>query len=219
MLICVLEDESTLCDLIAKYLIKKGYEVSQYTCGEAARAGLKLNADMWIIDIMLPDMTGYSFLKEVKEANPSAYTIFISARNQDIDRVVGLELGCDDYIPKPFMMRELVLRVNRFFKQENAPSRTINLSPYLLQPDYHQVMEGQTVIPLTLREYDLLYYLALNRGHILNRETLIQKVWGDDYYGTDRVVDDTIRRLRRKLPELEIETVYGFGYCIQEERL
>ncbi|MCI6604070.1 MAG: response regulator transcription factor [Clostridiales bacterium] len=219
MLICVLEDESTLCDLIAKYLIKEGYEVSQYTCGEAARAGLKLNADMWIIDIMLPDMTGYSFLKEVKEANPSAYTIFISARNQDIDRVVGLELGCDDYIPKPFMMRELVLRVNRFFKQENAPSRTINLSPYLLQPDYHQVMEGQTVIPLTLREYDLLYYLALNRGHILNRETLIQKVWGDDYYGTDRVVDDTIRRLRRKLPELEIETVYGFGYCIQEERL
>lgn len=219
MLICVLEDESTLCDLIAKYLIKEGYEVSQYTCGEASRAGLKLNADMWIIDIMLPDMTGYSFLKEVKEANPSAYTIFISARNQDIDRVVGLELGCDDYIPKPFMMRELVLRVNRFFKQENAPSRTINLSPYLLQPDYHQVMEGQTVIPLTLREYDLLYYLALNRGHILNRETLIQKVWGDDYYGTDRVVDDTIRRLRRKLPELEIETVYGFGYCIQEERL
>lgn len=219
MLICVLEDESTLCDLIAKYLIKEGYEVSQYICGEAARAGLKLNADMWIIDIMLPDMTGYSFLKEVKEANPSAYTIFISARNQDIDRVVGLELGCDDYIPKPFMMRELVLRVNRFFKQENAPSRTINLSPYLLQPDYHQVMEGQTVIPLTLREYDLLYYLALNRGHILNRETLIQKVWGDDYYGTDRVVDDTIRRLRRKLPELEIETVYGFGYCIQEERL
>ena len=219
MLICVLEDESILCDLIAKYLIREGYEVSRYTSGEAARAGLKLNADMWIIDIMLPDMTGYSFLKEVKQENPSAYTIFISARNQEIDRVVGLELGCDDYIPKPFMMRELVLRVNRFFKKENAPSRTINLPPYLIQPDYHQVTEGQTVIPLTLREYDLLYYLALNRGHILNREILIQKVWGEDYYGTDRVVDDTIRRLRRKLPELDIETVYGFGYCIQEERL
>lgn len=219
MLICVLEDESTLCDLIVKYLQKEGYEVSRYMSGEAAMTGLELNADMWIIDIMLPDMTGYSFLKEVKKHNPGAYTIFISARNQDIDRVVGLELGCDDYIPKPFMMRELVLRVNRFFKQEGEPSRTIALHPYLIVPDLHQVSEGQRMISLTLREYDLLYYLALNRGQILNRETLIRKVWGEDYYGTDRVVDDTIRRLRRKLPELKIETIYGFGYCIREEHV
>ncbi len=217
MWISILEDESTLNRLITKYLEKEGYQVRSYFTGEDALRGLTLPTNLWVIDIMLPDVDGFSVFKEVKEHNPDAYVVFISARNQDIDRVVGLELGCDDYIPKPFLVRELVIKVNKLLKNSERRAETIELAPYRILLDKHMVYEGESPVGLTVKEYDLLVYLAANPNNIRSRSDILNQVWGYDYYGTDRVVDDTVRRLRRKLPRLAIDTVYGLGYRVKKE--
>lgn len=217
MWISILEDESTLNRLITKYLEKEGYQVRSYFTGEDALRGLTLPTNLWVIDIMLPDVDGFSVFKEVKEHNPDAYVVFISARNQDIDRVVGLELGCDDYIPKPFLVRELVIKVNKLLKNSERRAETIELAPYRILLDKHMVYEGESPVGLTVKEYDLLVYLAANPNNIRSRCDILNQVWGYDYYGTDRVVDDTVRRLRRKLPRLAIDTVYGLGYRVKKE--
>lgn len=219
MWISVVEDEKTLNNLITKYLEKEGYNVRSYTTGEDAVAGIDKPADLWVIDIMLPDLDGFSVFKEVKNHDKNVYTIFISARNQDIDRVVGLELGCDDYIPKPFLVRELVIKVNKLLKAAPRHAETLELPPYKIQLDKHTVMENDQPISLTVKEYDLLAYFAANPDSVLSRTDILNKVWGYDYFGTDRVVDDTIRRLRRKLPRLAIDTVYGLGYRLNKEGL
>lgn len=188
-----------------------------YFTGEDALRGLTLPTNLWVIDIMLPDVDGFSVFKEVKEHNPDAYVVFISARNQDIDRVVGLELGCDDYIPKPFLVRELVIKVNKLLKNSERRAETIELAPYRILLDKHMVYEGESPVGLTVKEYDLLVYLAANPNNIRSRSDILNQVWGYDYYGTDRVVDDTVRRLRRKLPRLAIDTVYGLGYRVKKE--
>ncbi len=217
MWISILEDESTLNRLITKYLEKEGYQVRSYFTGEDALRGLTLPTNLWVIDIMLPDVDGFSVFKEVKEHNPDAYVVFISARNQDIDRVVGLELGCDDYIPKPFLVRELVIKVNKLLKNSERRAETIELAPYRILLDKHMVYEGESPVGLTVKEYDLLVYLAANPNNIRSRSDILNQVWGYDYYGTDRLVDDTVRRLRRKLPRLAIDTVYGLGYRVKKE--
>ncbi len=219
MWISVVEDEKTLNNLITKYLEKEGYSVRSYATGEDAVAGIDKPTDLWVIDIMLPDLDGFSVFKEVKNHDKNVYTIFISARNQDIDRVVGLELGCDDYIPKPFLVRELVIKVNKLLKAAPRHAETLELPPYKIQLDKHTVMEKDQPISLTVKEYDLLAYFAANPDIVLSRTDILNKVWGYDYFGTDRVVDDTIRRLRRKLPRLAIDTVYGLGYRLNKEGL
>ena len=219
MWISVVEDEKTLNNLITKYLEKEGYNVRSYITGEDAVAGIDKPTDLWVIDIMLPDLDGFSVFKEVKNHDKNVYTIFISARNQDIDRVVGLELGCDDYIPKPFLVRELVIKVNKLLKAAPRHAETLELPPYKMELDKHTVMENGQPISLTVKEYDLLAYFAANPDSVLSRTDILNKVWGYDYFGTDRVVDDTIRRLRRKLPRLAIDTVYGLGYRLNKEEL
>lgn len=219
MWISVVEDEKTLNNLITKYLEKEGYNVRSYTTGEDAVAGIDKPTDLWVIDIMLPDLDGFSVFKEVKNHDKNVYTIFISARNQDIDRVVGLELGCDDYIPKPFLVRELIIKVNKLLKAAPRHAETIELPPYKMELDKHTVLENGQPISLTVKEYDLLAYFAANPSAILSRTDILNKVWGYGYFGTDRVVDDTIRRLRRKLPKLLLDTVYGLGYRLNKEGL
>ena len=217
MWISVVEDEKTLNNLITKYLEKEGYNVRSYITGEDAVAGIDKPTDLWVIDIMLPDLDGFSVFKEVKNHDKNVYTIFISARNQDIDRVVGLELGCDDYIPKPFLVRELVIKVNKLLKAAPRHAETLELPPYKMELDKHTVLENGQPISLTVKEYDLLAYFAANPDSVLSRTDILNKVWGYDYFGTDRVVDDTIRRLRRKLPKLLLDTVYGLGYRLNKE--
>lgn len=219
MWISVVEDEKTLNNLITKYLEKEGYNVRSYITGEDAVAGIDKPTDLWVIDIMLPDLDGFSVFKEVKNHDKNVYTIFISARNQDIDRVVGLELGCDDYIPKPFLVRELVIKVNKLLKAAPRHAETLELPPYKMELDKHTVLENGQPISLTVKEYDLLAYFAANPDSVLSRTDILNKVWGYDYFGTDRVVDDTIRRLRRKLPKLLLDTVYGLGYRLNKEGL
>lgn len=216
MWISVTEDEAVLNSLITKYLQKEGYQVRSYLTGEDAIRGLDLPTDLWVLDIMLPDIDGFTVFREVQIKNPDSYVIFISARNQDIDRVAGLELGCDDYISKPFLVRELVLKINRLLKGPRQKAAALHLGPYTVQLEKHLVLRGEESISLTVKEYDLLLYLAANRGSVRKRGDILNAVWGYTFFGSDRVVDDTIRRLRKKLPGIEINTLYGLGYCLTE---
>ena len=218
MWISVLEDEAVLNNLITKYLQKEGYSVRSYLRGEDAVQGLDKPTDLWVIDIMLPDIDGFTVFREVQRKNPNSYVIFISARNQDIDRLAGLELGGDDYISKPFLVRELVIKVQRLLKGGRPKTAEVQVGPYTVHLEKHLVYCGSESISLTVKEYDLLLYLAANRGHVLKRGDILDAVWGYTFYGSDRGVDDTIRRLRKKLPGIEISTLYGLGYCLTGER-
>jgi len=213
--IALVEDETSLNMILTRYLEKEGYEISSFTNGLDAYNAIDSDFDLWILDIMVPLMDGFELIKEVKSKYPTKPVIFISARNQDIDRVIGLELGSDDYIAKPFLPRELVLRVNRLI--QTAPSQSteaheLAISGYRIMVEHRTILEEDTPIELTSKEFDLLLLLAENLRHSFSREDILIKVWGEDYFGSDRVVDDTIRRVRKKLPNANIETLYGFGY-------
>lgn len=144
----------------------------------------------------------------------------MSARNQELDRVVGLELGSDDYLSKPFLPRELVIRTNKLLQRLDV-NKAEN-SPELRLEDYRVDQRQRTVydhddekISLTNREFNLLLFFIQNHNTVVTREQILEKVWGDPYFGSDRVVDDTIRRLRKKLPRMNLETIYGFGYNLE----
>lgn len=212
--IALVEDEVSLNTILTRYLEKEGYEVTAFTNGLDAYNAIEDPFDLWILDIMVPLMDGFELIKEVKTKYPNKPVIFISARNQDIDRVIGLELGSDDYIAKPFLPRELVLRVNRLI-QKSVPEtieHSLSIGPYTIHVEQRTVTFENDSIELTSKEFDLLRLLSENLRHSFSREDILIKVWGEDYFGSDRVVDDTIRRVRKKLPHSSIETIYGFGY-------
>jgi len=166
---------------------------------------------------MLPDIDGYQLIKEIKSATPNIPVIFISARDADIDRVVGLELGSDDYLPKPFLPRELVIRARNILDRFNTNiSHIYNLTPYIINDSSRIVKLEEKIIDLTSKEYDLLIYFAKNPNIALSREQILDHIWGNDYFGSDRVVDDLVRRLRKKMPKLDVETVYGYGYRVNK---
>ena len=143
--------------------------------------------------------------------------IFTSARDQDIDKIMGLELGGDDYLAKPYSIRELVLRVKnillRSYKYSNIKIKNeIKLASYIVDKDRRCVLENDINLSLTSKEFDLLIYLVENPGKAFSREQILNSVWGENYFGSDRVVDDLMRRLRQKMPNLNVETIYGYGY-------
>lgn len=213
--IALVEDEASLNTILQRYLEKEGYEVSCFNNGLDAYHAIDPSIDLWVLDIMVPMMDGFELIKEIKSKYPQKPVIFISARNQDIDRVIGLELGSDDYIAKPFLPRELVLRVNRLIQSSSSPAEeeeSLVIGQYKIITVQRVVLFENQQVELTSKEFDLLHLLALNLRHSFSREDILVKVWGDDYFGSDRVVDDTIRRIRKKMPHTTIETLYGFGY-------
>jgi two-component system response regulator CssR len=212
--IALVEDEASLNTILTRYLEKEGYDVSTYTNGLDAYNAIDTDFDLWVLDIMVPMMDGFELIKEVKGRYPNKPVIFISARNQDIDRVIGLELGSDDYIAKPFLPRELVLRVNRLIQSHSPETsdKELTIGTYTILVEQRAVCTEDHAIELTSKEFDLLLLLAENLRHSFSREDILIKVWGEDYFGSDRVVDDTIRRVRKKMPDASIETLYGFGY-------
>ena len=216
MWISVVEDEKTLNNLITKYLEKEGYNVRSYTTGEDAVAGIDKPTDLWVIDIMLPDLDGFSVFKEVKNHDKNVYTIFISARNQDIDRVVGLELGCDDYIPKPFGMMALVARIKAVLRRTEKPveEKVLRLGELSVNPTRHVVQVSGETVNLTLKEFELLCLLLDNPGVVFTRDQLLNQIWGYSFDGESRTVDVHVRHLRQKLGDCGnyIETVRGIGY-------
>lgn len=216
--IAFVEDEKNLGPLVVKYLEAEGYEVSWFTTGEEALEHIHYPVDLWILDIMLPGIvSGYDLIKEIHKEDTSKPVIFTSARDQDIDKIMGLELGSDDYIAKPYSIRELVLRVkvllNRAYKEETDKNKhLLTVDIYKIDTDRRSVYQDNELIQLTSKEYDLLIYLVENPGKAFSRDQILNVVWGEDYFGSDRVVDDLLRRLRQKLPKLQIETIYGYGY-------
>ena len=211
--ICLVEDEKNLNDLIKSYLEREGYEVVQYYSGTDALNRAADNADLWILDIMLGDeVSGYDIIKKIRESS-SVPVIFTSARDQELDKIIGLELGSDDYITKPYSPKELVLRVGNIIKRVyNNQTEKINYETYEIDIDKRLVSENGKEITLTTLEFDLLTTLLKNKNKSFSRSQILENVWGDNYFGSDRVVDDLVRRLRKKLPKLRLFTIYGYGY-------
>ena len=211
-IINVVEDERDLNELVKSYLIKEGYEVySYYTYDEAYKA-IDKPCDLWILDIMLDDKSGFDLIEEIKNRFPNVPVVFTSARDKEFDRIIGLEKGSDDYITKPFSPKELVLRINNIIKRVYKESKRIQVGKHEIDEAQRIVYEGDQPIDLTTKEFDLLMLFIRNRGNAILREKILEQVWDDNYYGSDRVVDDTLRRLRKKLPDINIQTLYGFGY-------
>ena len=211
--IYLVEDDKNLNLILTTYLEKEGWQVSSFLTGKDAQKSINNPPDLWILDIMLPDIDGYQLIKEIKLTTPNIPVIFISARDADIDRVLGLELGSDDYLPKPFLPRELVIRTRNLLERVyGTRSQVENIPPYIIDEKSRRVKLKDQLIDLTSKEFELLVYFSKNQGLALSREQILESVWGANYFGTDRVVDDLVRRLRKKMPLLNIETIYGYGY-------
>ena len=213
--VAFVEDEIDLSNLIKTYLETAGYNVVCLTSGKEAQNYIGNHVDLWILDIMLgDDISGYDIIKEIRKQDEFVPVIFTSARDQDLDKILGLELGSDDYITKPYSSKELVLRVNniikRVYKEEN--NKIIKYDIYDIDTDKRKVSTNNKEIKLTTLEYDLLLLFLNNKDKCFSREEILESVWGSDYFGTDRVVDDLIRRLRKKLSKINISAIYGFGY-------
>lgn len=163
---------------------------------------------------MLPNnISGYDIIKEIRKNNEMMPVIFTSARDKDLDKIIGLELGSDDYITKPYSPKELVLRVNNIIKRVYSNElNKIKYNDYAVNLEKRMVLLNNKEIILTTLEFDLLNMFLQNKGKSFSRDEILSKVWGENYYGTDRVVDDLIRRLRKKMPDLNINTIYGYGY-------
>ena len=216
--IAIVEDEKNLATLVEKYLKTEGYEVNVFTTGEAAQKAINETYSLWILDIMLPGIvSGYDLIKEIRTLYPTMPIIFTSARDQDIDKVMGLELGSDDYVAKPYSIRELVLRVKNLLARSygmnvNKKDNVEDFNDYQIDFDKRIVTENGVNINLTSKEYDLLLFLLKNKTKAFSRDQILDNVWGSDYFGSNRVVDDLMRRLRQKMPKLSVETIYGYGY-------
>ncbi|MBP3852673.1 MAG: response regulator transcription factor [Erysipelotrichaceae bacterium] len=212
--ICVVEDEKDLNNLVAQYLRKEGYEVRSYYTYEEANAHVTDDdVHLWILDIMLDDKSGFDLIEEIHLQGPEIPVIFMSAHDKEFDRVIGLEKGSDDYITKPFSPKELVLRVNNLIKRAyKDDNNRISIDGYELDEEQRKIFFDNQEIELTTKEFDLLMMFIKNKGIAFSRDKILENVWDENYFGSDRVVDDTLRRLRKKLPNLNIHTIYGYGY-------
>ena len=213
--IAIVEDEKDLNELVKRYLEKEGYEVHSYlTFDEAFIHTNDGDVHLWVLDIMLGDKSRFDLIEEIRRNNPDVPVIFMSARDKEFDRIIGLEKGSDDYIPKPFSPKELVLRVNNIIRRtyKDETNQRLQVDGYEIDEYQRSVYADGKMIDLTTKEFELLMLFVRNRGTAMNRDEILNQVWDTNYYGNDRVVDDTLRRLRKKLPNLSIHTIYGFGY-------
>jgi len=222
--IFVVDDERNIRDLIRKYLEKEGYTVTAFENAQnVAGEIMRLKPDLLVLDIMMPGIDGLELCKEIRKSTDIPI-VFVSARDEELDRILGLELGADDYLSKPFSPRELVVRIKNIMKRlekagqgrmEVLSARDVRVER---QRRYAEVKGRE--LKLTGREYELLEFLVLNKNMPFTREQLLEKVWGYDYIGDIRVIDDLVKRLRKKLADmesdLEIKTVWGYGYRVDD---
>lgn len=227
-LIYVVDDEKKIRDLISTYLQKECCRVQTFQDGESALAHFKtVPSDMLVLDVMMPGMDGYTLCKEIRKIS-NVPIIMVSAKDEEIDRILGLELGSDDYISKPFSPRELVARVKTIFRRINVgetatvepPRNELKCADIIVYPDERRTMKDATELDLTSKEYDLLVFLIKNKNRVFTREQLINGIWGYDYIGDTRAIDDLVKKVRKKLAmacsNLQISTVWGYGYKISE---
>ncbi|MDQ0205306.1 response regulator transcription factor [Alkalicoccobacillus murimartini] len=220
-LVYLVEDEDNLSAVLKAYLEKENWNVKVFNDGNDALEAIEDKPHLWILDIMLPGTDGYQLLKAIKETEDRP-VIFISARDQDLDRVLGLEMGSDDYLSKPFLPQELIIRakkiLNRIYGTSNQEQKKIELNQYLIDPIGRTVTDtlttGEEVVDLTTKEMDLILLLTGDIGKAFSREKIIEFVWGENYFGSERAVDDVVRRVRKKMNRIHLETLYGYGYRI-----
>lgn len=225
--ILVVDDEKPISDIIKFNLEKEGYEVVTAFDGEEGLDKVESEQpDLIILDLMLPKVDGLEVAKRVR-AKHSTPIIMVTAKDSELDKVLGLELGADDYVTKPFSNRELVARVKANLRRQEAAStpgndsenNDIKISDLTIHPDAYTVTKRGENINLTHREFELLYYLAQHIGQVIKREQLLQTVWGYDYFGDVRTVDVTVRRLREKIEDIPshpkwLVTRRGVGYYL-----
>ena len=210
--ICLVEDQKDLAILLSNYLTKAGYEVIVLSKGKDAIEYIS-KVSLWILDIMLEDdISGYDLIKMIREKDKVVPVIFTSARDAEIDRLLGFELGTDDYVTKPYSPKEVVLRVNNIIKRTYSDSSIIIYNNYSINPLKREVKESNKIVNLTELEYDLLIYLLNNKSKSIERNQILKELWQDNYFGSSRVVDDLVRRLRKKMKKATIKTIYGYGY-------
>ncbi|HEY51983.1 MAG TPA: response regulator transcription factor [Caldilineae bacterium] len=218
--ILVVDDEQPVRNTVRAYLEKEGYTVHTAADGPTAlRAARAFRPDVVILDIMLPGIDGLEVLRQIRQES-SAWVIMLTARTEEMDKVLGLKMGADDYLTKPFSPRELVARVDAMLRRGSQISEgesALVFGQLRIDPAARQVWIQEQSIDLTPIEFDLLYALARHQGHVLSREQLIEQVWGYDYYGDERIVDVHIGRLRKKLVGASatadyIATARGVGY-------
>ncbi|RSL34364.1 DNA-binding response regulator [Salibacterium salarium] len=217
----LVEDENNLSEVLKAYMEKEGWFVKVLDNGADALEAVKEPPHLWVLDIMLPGTDGYQILKGIREEQGDVPVIFISARDQDLDRVLGLEMGSDDYLAKPFLPQELIIRakklISRVYGEQSNESKKVELNDYLIDPQARIVTDEQadsSHVELTTKEMDLILLLTEDIGKALSREAIIENVWGENYFGSERAVDDVVRRVRKKMPRIHLETLYGFGYRI-----
>jgi DNA-binding response OmpR family regulator len=216
--VVLVEDDPHIADLVDLYLRKDGYRVYQASDGERALELIdQRRPSIVILDIGLPgELDGLDVCRQVRATNRAAI-LMLTARDDEVDRVLGLELGADDYLTKPFSPRELVARVKAILRRVQAPPRdastVLQVGEVVVDTGRREALVGDTVVALAAREFDLLQYLAENRGLALSRRQLLDGVWGDDWVGDERTVDVHVRQLRKKFGEaLPLATVWGVGY-------
>ena len=224
--ILVVDDESSITEFVGYALKKEGYDVDVFDNGEDALVAAHKNQyDLFVLDIMLPSMDGYELCRRIR-AISSAPVLFLSARDTELDKVVGLELGADDYLAKPFGVRELIARVHALLRRGSGgdfpnASRAITAGGITLDEDAHTAKGASGPLDLTPREFELLASLMKNAGKVVSREELLREAWGCEYLTETKTVDTHIKRLRDKIeqagydPSL-VETVRGYGYRFKQ---
>ncbi len=215
--ILVVDDEPNIVELARLYLRNEGYEVLTADSGPAALdAARQASPDLIVLDIMLPGLDGWEVCRQIRQFS-QAPIIMLTARSDDVDKIVGLELGADDYMVKPFNPRELVARVKAVLRRSDtvaSPDGAVALADVRIDPARREASLGNQPIALRAKEFDLLLYMVQHPGLALRREQLLNAVWGYEFYGDTRTVDVHIARLRDHLAgsRLRIETVWGIGY-------
>nr|WP_315021369.1 response regulator [uncultured Aminipila sp.] len=222
--VLIIEDEKAISDIIKFNLKKEGFEVdAAYDGQEGLDKALNTQPDLILLDVMLPSMDGFQVCKRVREGS-TVPIIMLTAKEEEVDKVLGLELGADDYITKPFGMRELIARIKANLRRTelatgaaNDPSNIQDFGSLEIDMNRYEVRKHNQVLELTLREFELLKYLAERENKVFSREQLLEEVWGYEYYGDIRTVDVTVRRLREKLEDDSsspkyIMTKRGIGY-------
>ena len=233
-LVLIVDDERPILDILKYNLEKEGYEtIEAYDGEQALEFALTKNPDVVLLDVMLPKMDGFEVCRKIREKKPTIPILMLTAREEEVDKVLGLELGADDYITKPFSVRELMARVKANLRRVNTEpaeaveedvGSVINAGRIVLNLDRYEVRRDGKIVDLTLREFELLKFLALQPDKVFTREMLLEKVWGYEYYGDVRTVDVTIRRLREKIeddPSLPnfVVTKRGVGYCFNKDNI
>ncbi len=223
--ILLVEDEESLSEAIAFLLSKEGFEVEIAATGPAAIEKFELNgADLILLDLMLPGLSGTEVCRQIR-AKSSVPIIMLTAKDSEIDKVVGLELGADDYVTKPYSSRELIARIRAVLRrgemlESNTEVGILSVGPVRLDIDRHIITVNGLPVALPLKEFELLEFLMRNAGRVLTRMQLIDRVWGSDYVGDTKTLDVHIKRLRAKIekdpanPEF-IQTVRGMGYKME----